>query len=69
MEYIIQVENRWTGLFLAWNGKTEYSVKKMARKSWKTAKKSYKFVQISQNFLNIWETSKYLKKYPDICVA
>ena len=47
MEYIIQVENRWTGLFLAENDNTEYSVKKIARKSWKTAKKSYKFFQIS----------------------
>ena len=46
MEYIIQVENRWTGLFLAENDNTEYSVKKIARKSWKT-KKNYKFVQIS----------------------
>ena len=70
MEYIIQVENRWTGLFLAYNDKTEYSVKKIGRKSWKTARNSYKFVQtipnffqylkIFQNFLNISETSKYL---------
>ena len=32
------------------------------------SQKSYKFVQISQNFLNISETSKYLKKYAGICV-
>ena len=42
MEYIIQVGNRWIGLFLAKNDRTEYSVKKIASKSWKTAKKSYK---------------------------
>ena len=40
MEYIIQVENCWAGLFLAENDKTEYSTKKIARKSWKTAKKA-----------------------------
>ena len=40
MEYIIQVENRWAGLFLAENDKTEYSTKKIARKSWQTAKKA-----------------------------
>ena len=61
MEYIIQVENRWTGLFLAENDKTEYSTNKIARESCKTAKKSYKFVQISQNFLNILKFSKISK--------
>ena len=41
--YIIQVGNRWTGLFLAKNDRTEYSVKRIARKSWKTAKKAINF--------------------------
>ena len=37
-------------------------------KTRKQTKKGYGFFQISQNFPNISETSKYLKKYPDICV-
>ena len=45
MEYIIRVENRWTGLFLA-----EYSVKKIARKSWKTAKKAINLSEYPINF-------------------
>ena len=43
MEYINQVGDRWTGFFLAQNDRAEYSVKKIARKRWKAAKKSYKF--------------------------
>ena len=40
MEYIIHVGNRWTGSFLAQNDRTEYSVKKIERKNWKTVKKT-----------------------------
>ena len=50
MEYIIQVENRWTGLFLAENDNTEYSVKKIARKSWKTAKKTINLSKYPKDF-------------------
>ena len=41
----------------------------MARKNWKQPKK-LKFYEIPQKFLilNVSETSKYLKKYLDICV-
>ena len=76
MEYINQVGDRSTGLFLAQNDRTEYSVKKIARKRWKTANKSYKFFYISQTFLKILKFSKHLGNFqisqkisgPDICV-
>ena len=50
MEYIIQVENRWTGLFLAENDKTEYSTNKIARKSCKTAKKAINLSKYAKIF-------------------
>ena len=46
--------------------KTEYCYKGIARETKGSAIKSYEYFYISLNFLNISESSKHLKKYPDI---
>ena len=71
MDAKCQVGNHWTGLFLAYSDRTEYSVKKIETKTRKTADKAILFFQISQNFLKIF---KYCEKFlnisqnQDICV-
>ena len=57
---------KWETAELDYNDRTEYSVKKIARKSWKTAKKKLKIFLNIPKFSKNLQFSQYLKKYPSL---